>query len=695
MEGCARSKSLTVPPSMKLVVTRCSPRGARGGIPFVQQPYLVVKDAGGNILEADSVSYATVSISNNPSGASLRSDPRFYLRNEELDLYTLVPHTVQLKNGEATFSNIAIDKVGREFRLKFSVYARDNSGREGTNFYGWTGERYTYSDTFDVTHGDPTALVVITKPADAWAGGSPFGQQPVIGITDAGGNIMTPDSTSTVTATLAEDRGTGFPLLGTKTLIVALGVVSFLDLTIKGEANDYVITFSTSAGSFTKNASLDVIPSTEFILINSEDRQAGDKMGSSCATDDQTNLIAVGAVGEDRPVDEVQVITTEGGAAVLRSEVQLVKTLATPLPEIQSIKFSCHPGSSIARRSIPSGNDGMTSFQLEWTDPKSGNKSLSRPIAAEMPGPMMAAFLEADLAGLGPVEVSRLDDRDTADSCNGGCDFRVTFISCEDYVPELILKNVVFETQAIAPTAAVTRIRSSTILGGTFTLTMPIVQHAGHGAHCESTSVGMIPCSDPILQDTATTDPIPFNASAEHVAREIQRSIWYLHDRHKNDSKVNRTLAIDRGEFPGTRGAMVTASRTPADPERGHTWSVTFVATDTLYDPPQMSIETTMTTGYKVCCERAGTVKTNGEHVVVVIVGLSIARSRFGFTNIYNVFLGFLFLISRFVPATGKRYHEHPLQWGSTARRVFPYAISWPGSCLGWKGHRAQYCGWW
>ena len=31
MEGRARSKSLTVPPSMKLVVTRCSPRGARGG----------------------------------------------------------------------------------------------------------------------------------------------------------------------------------------------------------------------------------------------------------------------------------------------------------------------------------------------------------------------------------------------------------------------------------------------------------------------------------------------------------------------------------------------------------------------------------------------------------------------------------------------------------------------------------------
>lgn len=470
----ADSINLTVGigPAHSLVIIR-QPKGARGGIPFVQQPYLVVKDAGGNILEADSTSYVTASIYNNPSGAVLRSDPRFYLRNEALDLYTLVPHTVKLVNGEANFSNVAIDKVGREFRLKFVVYARDNSGREGTNFYGWTGERHAFSETFDVTHGDPTDLVIIMPPGHAWAGGSPFGQQPVIGIVDAGFNIMTPDSTSTVTATLTTSP-TGFPLLGQKTLTVALGVVSFLDLQIEKESKGYVITFSTSAGSFTRNTTLEVIPSTEYALFSSFDRQSNDRMGSSCAADDVTSLVAVGAVGEDRPIDEVQIITTEASAATLVSEVQLVTTMATARPEIQSIKFSCYPGTSIARRNIPSGDDGMTSFQLEWTDPKSRVTSISRPIATEMPGPMVAAFLEEDLKGLGPVEVSRIDARDTAASCHGGCDFRVTFISLVDFVPKLILKNVIFDITSVQPSAIVQRIQHSTILGGTFTLTMPM-----------------------------------------------------------------------------------------------------------------------------------------------------------------------------------------------------------------------------
>jgi hypothetical protein len=79
--------------------------GTRGGIPFLQQPYLFLKDAGANILVADSTSYCTVSISNNPSGGLLSSKPVYYNRNEALDLYTLVPHTVQVYQGTVQFLN--------------------------------------------------------------------------------------------------------------------------------------------------------------------------------------------------------------------------------------------------------------------------------------------------------------------------------------------------------------------------------------------------------------------------------------------------------------------------------------------------------------------------------------------------------------------------------------------------------------
>ena len=149
------------------------------------------------------------------------------------------------------------------------------------------------SATFDVTHGDPTALVEITPAGNAWAGGTPFAQQPVIAVVDGGGNIMTPDSVSTITATLTINPS-GFPLLGELTQIVALGVAPFQDLRIDKDAKGYQIQYTTTAGGFHLNTSLDVIPSTEFMLTSSLDRQIGDRMGSSCAADDVSGLVAIG-----------------------------------------------------------------------------------------------------------------------------------------------------------------------------------------------------------------------------------------------------------------------------------------------------------------------------------------------------------------------------------------------------------------
>ena len=95
-----------------------------------------------------------------------------------LNFYQL--HLLLRHLGTVTFQNVSIDKVGREYRLMYTVTAR-------VNFYQWVGTRFEYSDTFDVIHGDPTALVEITPAGSAWAGGAPFAQQPVIAIVDAGG----------------------------------------------------------------------------------------------------------------------------------------------------------------------------------------------------------------------------------------------------------------------------------------------------------------------------------------------------------------------------------------------------------------------------------------------------------------------------------------------------------------------------
>ena len=75
------------------------------------------------------------------------------------------------------------------------------------------------------------------------------------------------------------------------------------------------------------------------MLTSTADRQVNDKMGSSCAADDITGLVATGATDEDRPVDEVQTITTSSKSRVLSSEVQYVTTSDTIRREIQSLKI--------------------------------------------------------------------------------------------------------------------------------------------------------------------------------------------------------------------------------------------------------------------------------------------------------------------------------------------------------------------
>ena len=75
------------------------------------------------------------------------------------------------------------------------------------------------------------------------------------------------------------------------------------------------------------------------MLLSTLDRQVGDKMGSSCAADDVVGLVAVGATDEDRPIDEVQTITSSSKGTRVTNEVQYVTTSATIRSEIQVSKY--------------------------------------------------------------------------------------------------------------------------------------------------------------------------------------------------------------------------------------------------------------------------------------------------------------------------------------------------------------------
>jgi len=62
----------------------------------------------------------------------------------------------------------------------------------------------------------------------------------------------------------------------------------------------------------------------------------------------------------------------------------------------------------------------------------------------------------------------------------------------------------------------------------------------------------------------------------------------YVHDRNKTSPPLSSPLTTPR----------ITVTRSNSDPQRGFTWKVTFHATDTLYDPPNMLIDVSGMSGY-------------------------------------------------------------------------------------------------
>jgi hypothetical protein len=518
------------------------PDGARGGIPFVYQPCIIVKDRGGNILIDDDHSTITANIENNPGLGTLKSVipisgpfKQYRMRNDAENTWTLVPHTIQLEDGAVNYTGMSIDKVAREYTLRFLIRA------DVGNYYGWTGSFYLDSPTFDVTHGDPTNLRIMRAPADAWAGGSPFRIQPEVAIVDAGENIMTPDSTSTITVAMTKSPS-GFPLLGYKTMKVSLGRCLYNDLQINKASKGYILTWYTSAGNFNISYSLDVVQSTEWEMVQ-DDRQPGDKMGWSAGVYD--NLAVVGAIGEDRPIDEVQVVTTTGTERTLTREVQLVTTTATWRSEVQSLLFTCTKGTSIKRIYDASGADSITQFRIKWKN------KMTRMLELGAPGDNFADYIEDDIPEIKQLKVSG-HDTEIKTGCGGSMEYRVTFVGSKGEVEQLTVESVTYTSETINGTVKVNTVIPAVQISGYFQLYMPKTFHEGH--------------TGPVVQES-TTDLLPYNISADGMERAIE-AMW----------------------TPKGKVYPVDVTREGPDFERGFTWRITFHAPPDFYNPPQMLV---------------------------------------------------------------------------------------------------------
>jgi len=105
------------------------------------------------------------------------------------------------------------------------------------------------SATFTLSAGQAAALRVRTQPGGALSG-QPFVTQPVVEVTDAGGNAM-PSSDIVVTATIMFGGGT----LASATATTVNAVATFSGLTFSGTVGKRTLTFSANGLTSTTSAS--------------------------------------------------------------------------------------------------------------------------------------------------------------------------------------------------------------------------------------------------------------------------------------------------------------------------------------------------------------------------------------------------------------------------------------------------------
>jgi hypothetical protein len=201
--GPSTSIVLSSGAATKLVITRQPSSAVQSGAALSQQPIVQVQDSGGNIVTSNS---STV-VATLTTGSGTITNP-----------------SVAAVAGIATFSGLTINAVAGLYTLTFSDGALTTA----------------QSTSISVGAGIASQLVIVTQPSTSAASGVALAQQPVVKVTDSGGNVVT-GATSIVTATLTTGTGT----ISNSTAIVssATGVATFSGLALNAAVGSYTLTF--------------------------------------------------------------------------------------------------------------------------------------------------------------------------------------------------------------------------------------------------------------------------------------------------------------------------------------------------------------------------------------------------------------------------------------------------------------------
>jgi hypothetical protein len=201
------------------------PGAATAGAAFGTQPILVTQDQFGNV-------------STSGLGANLDVTVTLSAGSGPLQGTTTQDIGTAAGNGTVTFGDLQIDAAGNDKQLTAAA----------------SGLTSAVSSVFSVAHAAASALAIQQQPSSTATAGVAFGQQPVVQIQDAFGNLIDDDNSTVVMATRNAGSGT---LQGTLNVTASGGVATFTDLA-HNVAGNITITFSSGSLSAVTSGSVSI-----------------------------------------------------------------------------------------------------------------------------------------------------------------------------------------------------------------------------------------------------------------------------------------------------------------------------------------------------------------------------------------------------------------------------------------------------
>ena len=225
-------------------------RFAGSGLASATSNTIVLGAGGGTNLAITTQPSATVA-----SGVVFPSQPVVQLRdganNPVAQAGVLV--TASIQTGGGTLGGTVTIATTTAGAASFSDLSIQGTAGNRTLVFAASGYVSAVSNTIAVTAGSASQLGIVTQPSSSVTSGSIFPQQPVIQVTDAGGN---PVGGIVVTVAIASGAGT---LGGTLTAVSAAnGSAGFTDLMITGAPGIRTLSFSAPGVSTVTSGTISV-----------------------------------------------------------------------------------------------------------------------------------------------------------------------------------------------------------------------------------------------------------------------------------------------------------------------------------------------------------------------------------------------------------------------------------------------------